>query len=141
MFNKFLEKATAEIKNRTSEAITQSLNIATDTLIQGKDTAQSTMIKNGMNVFIKKFGEIKEFKIDTKSKTITISIYLKGEVQDVVVKIESYKFFRDDDDIYYIEIFQISVSRYWIDAIAKTFLIGKKFPVPNSLVIPMKILM
>jgi len=130
MFKSFLDKATSEIKNR-----------ATDALINGKDSAQSSIIKNGLNIFIKKFGEIKEFRMDSQSKKVTLDIFLKGESQDIVIDIEEYKFFKGDDDIYYIEIFKISVNRYWIDSIAKVFLLGKKFPIPNQLVIPMKILM
>jgi len=130
LFKTFLDMATSEIKTR-----------ATDALINGKDTAQSSIIKNGLNIFIKKFGEIKDFKIDSQSKKITLEIFLKGESQDIIIDIDRYKFFKGDDDIYYIEIFEVSVNRYWIDSIAKVFLLGKRFPIPNQLVIPMKILM
>jgi len=140
MFKNFLDKATSEIKSRTSDAISHSLDLATEALVNGKDSAQSTIIKNGLNILIKKFGEIKNLKIDSQTKKITLTIYLKGEVQYIVIDIDSYKFFRDDDDIYYIEIFEVSVNRYWIDAIVKVFLLDKKFPIPNQLVIPIKIL-
>jgi len=140
MFKSFLDKATSEIKSRASEAVSNSLDLATEVLVAGKDTAQSTIIKNGLNIFINQFGEIKDFKIDSQSKNIIISIYLKGEVEDITINIESYKFFKDDDDIHYIEVFKISVNRYWIDAIAKVFVLDRKFPIPNQLVIPMKIL-
>jgi len=129
MFKNLFDKATSEIKNR-----------ATEVLVAGKDNAQSTIIKNGLNIFIKKFGEIKDFKIDSHSKNITISIYLKGEVENITINIDSYKFFKDDDDIHYIEVFEISVNRYWIDAIAKLVVLDKKFPIPSQLVIPMKML-
>lgn len=141
MFKSFLDKATSEIKSRTSEVLVHSLEMATDALVNGKDTAQSTIIKNGLNIFIKKFGELKDLKIDSQNKKITLSLSLKGEVEDIIINIDSYKFFRDDDDIYYIEIFEVSINRYWIDAIAKFFLLERRFLIPSQLVIPMKILM
>jgi hypothetical protein len=140
MFKNFLDTATSTIKNRASEAISNSLDLATDTLISGKDTTQSTIIKNGLNIFIKKFGEIKNLKIDSQNKAITLDIFLKGEADTIILNIENYKFFKDDDDIYYIKIFDISANRYWIDAIAKVFTRDKQFPIPSQLVIPMKIL-
>lgn len=141
MFKTIIDKATSEIKSRANDAISSSIDIATDTILTGKDSAQSTIIKNGFNVFIKKFGEIKDLKFNTKNKNITLSIYLKGEKQDVELNINSYKFFKDDDDIHYIEIFDISANRYWIDAIMKVFLLNKRFKIPSQLVVPIKILM
>ncbi len=141
MFKKFLDKATSEFKNIANEAVSHSLDIATETIISGKDSAQSTIIKNAFNVFIKKFGEIKDLKFDTKTKSINLSVYLKGESDEVMIKILNYKFWKDDDDLYYIEISEISASRYWIDAISNVLLSGKRFVVPQNLVIPMKILM
>ena len=141
MFKKFLDRATSEIKNLTTDKISHGLDIATETIISGKDTAQSTLIKNGLNIFIKIFGEIRDLKFDTKTKSIIMSIFLKGETDDVILKILNYKFWKDDDDVHYIEISEISANRYWIDAIANVLLSGKKFAIPQNLVIPIKILM
>jgi hypothetical protein len=134
-------KATSKIKDRANEAIHHGIDLATDTILTGKDSAQSKLIKKGMNVAMKKFGEVKDLKFDTKNKSITLTVYLKGEKQDVVLNIDSYKFSKDDDDNYYIEIFTVSANRYWMDALVRTFLIGRKFPIPSQLVVPMKILM
>lgn len=136
-----LDKVTAGIKNKVNETVSNSLDLATETLISGKDSTHSIIIKKGMNLFIKKFGEIQDFSIDSLTKSIKISVNLKGEDSEIEININSYKFFKNDDDVYYIEIFEVSVNRYWIDEIMQLFVINKQFPIPNQLVVPLKILM
>gem|GEM_PF-2530694 len=139
-FKSITDKAITEIKSRTGDAVEFGLNKATDTIISGKDMANSTVIKNGINVFLRKYGEIKEFKIDSKSQSVTLDIYLKGESSDVVVDIKNYDFFKKDDS-YFLKVYEISANRYWIDSILKVFAKDREFPVPAELVLPLKILM
>lgn len=139
-FRNFADKAISEIKSKTGDAVEFGLNKATDTIITGKDIANSTIIKNGLNVFLKRYGEIKEFSIDTKSRTVTLDIFLKGESSDVVVNIESYDFLKIDDR-YYLKIYKINANRYWIDSILNVFAKEQEFLVPGELVLPLKILM
>jgi hypothetical protein len=111
-----------------------------DTLQNGKDSTQSTVIKNIANGFMKKFGEIKELDINSKNKKIHLSVYLKGEKGDVIIDIGNYKISKIDDG-YFIELYEVSANRYWIDALLNTFIYEKKFPIPQKLVVPIKILM
>jgi hypothetical protein len=140
-FGKLFDKATSEIKTRANDALSQSIDRATDTLVAGKDSTQSAILKNGLNIFIKNFGEIKDLKMDSKNSKLLFSIYLKGESGDVIIEVGNYKISRDDDDKHYMEIFEISANRYWIDALLKVFTLEKRFPIPPNIVVPLKILM
>jgi hypothetical protein len=139
-FRSFADKAIGEIKNKTGDAVEFGLNRATDTIIAGKDIANSTIIKNGLNVFIKQYGEIKDFSIDTKNRSVSLNIYLKGESGDVIIDIDSYDFLKIDDR-YFLKVYKISANRYWIDSILNVFAKEREFPVPAELVLPLKILM
>jgi hypothetical protein len=136
-FGKLFEKTTSQIKSKANDAFSQSIDIASDKLQAGKDT----VLKNSINIFIKSFGEIRDLKIDTKRKALSISIFLKGEKGEVELKVSNYKISKDDDDSYYVEIFEMSANRYWIDAIVKSFIVGQRFVILPNLVVPLKILM
>ena len=138
----FFNKAFDILRESATDAVSSSFNKATETIINGKDLANSKIIKNGLNIFIRDFGEIHDLRIDTRAKTISLELSLKGEVQIVGVQILDYKFSQDREKTeYYFEVLDIQANRYWIDAILKSFIIGKKFKVPAEMVLPLKIIM
>jgi hypothetical protein len=138
----FFNKTLNSISSLASDAVSSGLHKASDTIIHGKDIANSTIIKNGLNIFIKDFGEIENLKIDTRAKTITLELSLKGENQLVNVQILDYKFLKNNETTeYFFQVLDIEANRYWIDAILKSFVINREFKVPSELVLPLKIIM
>jgi hypothetical protein len=128
------------LKKMTNVAIDKMKSKTKDALQVSKDATNSTLFKGAMNPFIKSYGQIISFKIDSKDKAMHIEIMLKGEVKPYRVDIPKYKFINEGDK-FYVEIIRMNANRYWMDAIMETFLVGQRFELPGEFNKPIQAIM
>lgn len=68
------------------------------------------------NKEIKEYGEMVDLRIDSKNKNIELEILLKGEKENIIVKVDRYEVIQKDDSSY-IKFNNISASREWIEVL------------------------
>ena len=113
---------------------------AKNVLQAGKDTTHSAVFKTAMNAFIKNYGKVVSFKIDSKDKSLVFEVMLIGELQPVRIEIEKYDFITEGEITYAI-VHRLKANRYWMDAMMEFALLGKKIPLPKEMTKPIQLIM
>lgn len=94
-----------------------------------KDRAVSKGVAVALNYKMKEFGEMLKFDLDSKRKTIEVSIILKGEKEPLDIKVNSYELMIEDEK-HYLVANDIVTSREWINTVASQYLSGQRFEIP-----------
>ncbi len=105
-----------------------------------KDTTNSAVFKAAINPFIRKYGQILAFKIDSKDKAFLMEIMLKGEFEPIRVEIDKYEFIQKDEKSY-VKFHSLHASRYWMDTLMELMLLEKEFELPKELNKPIQTFM
>ena len=87
------------------------------------------LLRYVLNNKLKEFGMVTSILIDSKSKSITIEVELKGEDRPIRIKIKEYVI-EPAGDGSLIKIGNISFSREWMDVVARKFLANAKLSIP-----------
>lgn len=100
---------------------------------KGKDLATSGIIKRIANHYIKDYGEMLNFKIDSENNILSLEVLLKGEVSPISVELKDYEFIFEEGENY-ITFNDVSASREWIDVLVKTLIEkkGGRIPLEND---------
>ena len=94
-----------------------------------KDTALSKGAQLAINTYIKEYGEMLKFNLDSKIKSIDMEVMLEGEKEPLSIYIERYEITETNGE-YKMRVYGISTSREWINTVASTYLEGKAFDIP-----------
>ena len=73
-----------------------------------------------------------ELKLNPKDKNLEVEILLKGEVEPLKLKIDSYEIRREGGKSF-ITLREIKTSREWLDVVVKNFIENREFEIPNSI--------
>ena len=73
-----------------------------------------------------------QFKLDSERKTIEMEVMLKGEAEPLYVKIGRYAWVNEGNKAY-IQMHDIRTSREWIDLVAREYVEGRRFEVPENI--------
>lgn len=92
-----------------------------------KNSAIATLAKKFVNNNIKEYGEMVDLRIDSKNKNIELVILLKGEKENIIVKVDKYEVIKKDDSSY-IKFKNIAASREWITVLINNVLIPEYAP-------------
>jgi hypothetical protein len=95
-----------------------------------KDLMTSKAAKSWVNDYIKTYGQVEEFSIDSKRRRIDMKCHLKGEVSPIGVTIEKYQLEQRGGKTY-IEVIDSSATRPWMQAAMRAHLHGRKIEVPG----------
>jgi hypothetical protein len=93
--------------------------------------AKEWTIKGFLNLHYGRFGKMTELKINPDTKTIEAQVQLKGESEPIRLTVTRYTIDRDELGTY-VEIGDVSVSRQWMELLAKEALIGKRVRLPAA---------
>jgi hypothetical protein len=96
-----------------------------------KDKTVSTAINMALNNYIKDYGEMLKFNLDSKHKSISMELMLEGEKESLTVNIDKYDLIKKENK-YFLKIYTLNTSRKWINTIASTYLEGKEFEIPSN---------
>ena len=96
-----------------------------------KDKTVSTAINMAVNSYIKEYGEMLKFNLNSEQKSIDMEIMLEGEKESLLVNIDRYELTKREDK-YFLKIYTLKTSRAWINTLASTYLEGKEFEIPSD---------
>jgi len=107
------------------------LKIFTNALSALKDRAIEASAKALINQKIEGIGRVTEIQIDSKQKTISAQVALKGETVPISINIGAYELVQENG-VTCISFKGFTASREWISARLNRYLTGHKLQVPNA---------
>ena len=93
-----------------------------------KKRAMEVTVKALINRKIKAFGSVTSLQIDSKQRTISAQLALKGEAQPIALKIGAYEVIQEDG-VTYISFQNLHASREWIGTVLNEYVAGRRFKV------------
>jgi sporulation protein YlmC with PRC-barrel domain len=96
-----------------------------------KDNLSSFSGEQVISKMIERYGELKDFKINSSSKTIYLRVLLKGESEPVDIKVKSYEVIENNERIF-VRINDIETSKAWLTTLAKDYLLNQSFEIPGK---------
>ena len=95
-----------------------------------KDALSSQAARSYVNGLIKRYGEVKELKIDSKAKTVDVVCALLGEREPVTVRVENYRIINEGGKSF-VEITRCTCSREWLQTLVADHGCGKRLELPG----------
>jgi hypothetical protein len=93
-----------------------------------KDSGASVAIKSWLARELADYGEVQEFKMNSRDRAAELHILLKGEREKLTVNIDEYEVISADKD--YIIVKRARASREWVNAVLRKFVIGQRHAIP-----------
>lgn len=94
-----------------------------------KDAIASQAARSYVNGLIKRYGEVREVKIDSRAKTVALVCELVGETQPVKVNVDAYRIV-SEGELKFVEITACSCSREWLQNLLEDHACGRRFKLP-----------
>lgn len=88
-------------------------------------------VKRHINQKIEAFGSVTSLQIDSKQRTISAQLALKGETQPIAIKIGAYEVIQENG-VAYISFQNFHASKEWIGNVLNEYLAGRRFKVPGA---------
>ena len=107
------------------------LKIFANALSAVKDRAIEASAKSLINQKINGIGRVTELQIDSRQKTISAQMVLKGETAPISINIGAYELVQENG-VTCISFKGFTASREWISALLNRYLTGHKLQVPNA---------
>ncbi len=108
-----------------------------------KDRIVSKGLQTFANLLINDFGKIIYFAVDSKNRTITLNVLLKGEKEDLKIIINNYSIIRDNKKTF-LQFDSIWTSRDWLnlffDKNRANILEDNKIQIPGYIAAPIHIM-
>lgn len=99
-------------------------------LIAAKDALASRAARSYVNGLIKRYGDVRELKIDSRAKTVHVVCGLIGETEPVTVNVEAYRIVAEDETTF-MEITACSCSRGWLQNLLEDQVCGRRLKLPE----------
>ena len=100
-------------------------------LQKAKDSALAKVVQMIANHFFEDIGKVLELRIDSQEKKILLQLLLQGESEPVSVAIHKYQIVQIDQDYFFI-VDDITITKEWMDTLAKKYFLHKKFAIPSA---------
>src|SRR5262245_44160150 len=84
-----------------------------------------------LNQKIQGFGEVKKLQISLSDKTAQIELELKGEREQVWVRVNSFDLTKENGKDWII-VKSVTASREWIGLALERYVVGRRFEIPAS---------
>lgn len=95
-----------------------------------KDALASHAARNYANGLIKRYGEVKELKIDSLKKSVEVICLLTGENEPVKVIIENYRI-ESEGTRRFVEVTALTCSRPWLHNLLEDHARGRRLELPS----------
>ncbi len=93
-------------------------------------------LAKGLALFIeyklKGIGKMVECSLDSTNRSVRLKLLLKGEKEPLEVKIGRFHIYEKKDESF-IELFDLATSREWITFLAKEYIEGRPFALPQHI--------
>ena len=101
-------------------------------LSASKDRLVETMAPGVLNSgFLQPYGRITDFKLNSESRELDVTVELNGEVEPLRVHIEEYELIEEAGKIFLI-VHRVVTSRTWLKALATNLAVGRKVELPEN---------
>lgn len=87
--------------------------------------------KRLINQKIETFGSVNSLQIDSRQRTISAELALKGEPQPIAIKIGAYEVIQENG-VSYISFQNLHASKEWIGHVLNEYVAGRRFKVPHA---------
>ena len=102
-------------------------------LADSKDRLISERIKQELNTRIAKYGEVVDVKLNTRERSIQLSIKLKGESEPITVNIGKYELIKEDTKLWLgVDSQSIEASREWLTLLLQDQAGRHRLPIPQK---------
>ena len=93
-----------------------------------KDSGASAAIQRWLAREVADYGEVLDFKINSRTRSAELHVMLKGEREKLTIQIDAYELISEDKD--YIVVKRARASREWLNAVLRNFVIEKRHAIP-----------
>jgi hypothetical protein len=102
-------------------------------LADSKDRLISERIKQELNTHLARYGEVLDVKLNTRERSVQLSIKLKGEPDPTTVNIGKYELVKEDTKLWVTFHSQsIQASREWLTLLLQDQAGRQRLPVPQK---------
>jgi hypothetical protein len=102
-------------------------------LADSKDRLISERIKQELNTHLARYGEVLDVKLNTRERSVQLSIKLKGEPDPTTVNIGKYELIKEDTKLWVTFHSQsIQASREWLTLLLQDQAGRQRLPVPQK---------
>jgi len=106
---------------------------AGDSLADSKDRLISERIKQELNTRIARYGEVLDVKLNTRERSVQLSIKLKGESDPITVNIGKYELIKEDTKLWLgVDSQSIQASREWVTLLLQDQAGRHRLPIPQK---------
>jgi hypothetical protein len=98
---------------------------------QVKDSGAAAAIRAWLSREMADYGEVLDFKLDSRARSAHLHVLLKGERDPLAVTIEGYEFGGAGGQEYVI-VQRAHASRPWVNAVLKNFVLGRRHSIPSQ---------
>ena len=102
-------------------------------LADSKDRLISERIKQELNTHLARYGEVLDLKLNTRERSVQLSIKLKGEPDPTTVNIGKYELIKEDTKLWLtFDSQSIEASREWLTLLLQDQAGRHRLPVPQK---------
>jgi len=106
---------------------------AGSTLADSKDRLISERIKQELNTHLARYGEVLDVKLNTRERSVQLTIKLKGELDPIAVNIGKYELIKEDTQLWLkIDSQSIEASREWLTLVLQDQAGRQRLPIPQK---------
>jgi hypothetical protein len=103
------------------------------TLADSKDRLISERIKPELNTHLARYGEVLDVKLNTRERSVQLSIKLKGEPDPITVNIGKYALIKEETQLWVtIDSQSIEASREWLTLLLQDQAGRQRLPIPQK---------
>jgi hypothetical protein len=113
-------------------------NVFMNTISGLKDKGVSATAKLALSLYCKPYGEVRELRLDSRNKNLTIVLLLNGEQEPVEIMVRDYHVTKQGDQDMLVA-GCIETSRQWLTTVAVTYLQGRSIPISPELAMGLQI--
>jgi hypothetical protein len=102
-------------------------------LADSKDRLISERIKQELNTHLARYGEVLDVKLNTRERSVQLSIKLKGEPEPTTVNIGKYELIKEETQLWLkIDSQSIEASREWLTLVLQDQAGRQRLPIPQK---------
>ena len=102
-------------------------------MADSKDRLISERIKQELNTHLARYGEVLDVKLNTRERSVQLSIKLKGEPDPTTVKIGKYELIKEDTKLWLtFDSQSIEASKEWLTLLLQDQAGRQRLPVPQK---------
>jgi hypothetical protein len=103
------------------------------TLADSKDHLISARIKQELNIQLARYGEVADVKLNTRERSVQLSIKLKGEPDPVTVNFGKYALIKENGQLWLtVDGRTIEASREWLTLLLQDQAGRQRLPIPQK---------